>query len=251
MKRLLILSLVLASFSTPSYAAQKKPLPNAVCAPLIKHVSVIPGQMICRAGYVAIYDARNRIPEMVIYNNDRAKLSACGKRTDRFQRDESVSDGALPADYTGTGYDRGHMAPNNDMIYDPVIEEESFIMTNIVPQKPTLNRGIWKELETHAREKSYAVGNLTIITGVIYRPNNARLKGRVLIPDGFYKILVDHKAKTTETYIMYQNDKTGPISSYLSTRKEVQRLTGHRFNLDGYQDAKWTISYRNIHKECK
>ena len=66
-----------------------------------------------------------------------------------FEVDPEAADCPTPDDYTRTGYDRGHMAPNYLIAtrYGKVAQRETFLMSNIVPQTPELNRGPWRILE--------------------------------------------------------------------------------------------------------
>lgn len=69
-------------------------------------------------------------------------------RTDNFRADRSIStESAALSDYRGSGYDRGHLAPAADMKWAPAAMSESFLMSNMSPQDPGFNRGIWKKLE--------------------------------------------------------------------------------------------------------
>ena len=74
------------------------------------------------------------------------------KRTDRFRSDPKIpTRSATTADYRRSGYDRGHLAPAADMAFSVQTMTDSFFMSNMSPQKPAFNRGIWKELEALVR----------------------------------------------------------------------------------------------------
>ena len=73
-------------------------------------------------------------------------------RTDNFRVDTSISTGSANlADYRGSGYDRGHLAPAGDMKWNATAMSESFLMSNMSPQTPSFNRGIWRSLESRVR----------------------------------------------------------------------------------------------------
>jgi endonuclease G len=98
----------------------------------------------------------------------------------------------------GTGYDKGHMAPDGDLSWDQQVEYESFLMTNMSPQAGSLNRGIWKLLETSVRGWSYQQGhNFTIVSGGIYNPQDKKIGSGVVVPHGFYKIVIDDNTGQT------------------------------------------------------
>lgn len=97
---------------------------------------------------------------------------------------------ATNEDYTRSGYDRGHMAPAGDMKWSAKAMRESFYLSNICPQKPGLNRGIWKDLEEQARLWAKENGSLLIVTGPVITDDLKRLgKNRVGIPKTFYKVI--------------------------------------------------------------
>ncbi len=54
-----------------------------------------------------------------------------------------------PADYTGSGFDRGHLCPSADRSSSPEANSATFFMTNITPQVPELNRNVWESLESY------------------------------------------------------------------------------------------------------
>ena len=154
MKKLL-LSLVLALTALTSYAWQQRPnFPAQQCAVHVPYgfpqanPQVSP---ICRQAYLVGYDAAAKLPRFVTYELLPQNALGCVARTNAFATDQSVQGGATPQDYAATGYDKGHMAPDGDLSWDPQVEYESFLMTNMSPQAGSLNRGIWKLLETSVR----------------------------------------------------------------------------------------------------
>lgn len=90
-------------------------------------------------------------------------------------------------DYRGSGFDRGHLAPSADMP-SKESQQESFILSNIVPQNGRMNGGVWRELEIEVRKRAKR-GKVYLVTGPIFRGSNAALKQRVLIPTSLYKAM--------------------------------------------------------------
>ena len=94
------------------------------------------------------------------------------KRKDNFRLDPVIKTGsAILADYKGSGYDRGHLPPAGDMAWSKEAMSESFFLTNMSPQVPALNRGMWRILEEQIRTWALKEQELYIITGTIIRPN--------------------------------------------------------------------------------
>ena len=91
------------------------------------------------------------------------------KRSDKFSSDPAIiKNPVVPQNYNKTGYDRGHLAPAADMTYSVPSMQNSFFMTNISPQIPGCNRGIWKRLENQVRRWAIQEEKLYIITGPIF-----------------------------------------------------------------------------------
>jgi len=151
-------------------------------------------QPICRQAYLVGYDAPAKLPKYVMYELLPQNALGCVARTNAFAADQSVANGATPADYVGTGYDKGHMAPDGDLSWDVQVEFESFLMTNMSPQAGSLNRGAWKLLETSVR--GWAVQqnqSFTVMAGNIYGPGDKTIGKGVVVPHALYKIVIDNQ----------------------------------------------------------
>jgi len=153
-------------------------------------------QPICRQAYLVGYDDTAKLPKYVTYELMPQNALGCVARTNAFAADQSVPNGAKPEDYAGTGYDKGHMSPDGDLSWDPQVEYESFLMTNMSPQAGSLNRGIWKLLETSVRGWSVQRNqSYTIYVGGIYNATDKRIGNGVVVPHGFYKIVINNQTK--------------------------------------------------------
>jgi endonuclease G len=91
-------------------------------------------------------------------------------------------------DYSGSGYDRGHMVPSADRFGDPESNSETFLMTNIVPQTADLNQYVWEKLERYARGIVRRGSDVYTIAGVYGQ--KGRMKGGVIVPTNCWKIIV-------------------------------------------------------------
>jgi endonuclease G len=88
------------------------------------------------------------------------------------------------------------MSPDGDLSWDTQVEFESFLMTNMSPQAGSLNRGIWKLLETSVR--GWAVQrnqSYTIYVGGVYNAYDKKIGNGVVVPHGFYKIVINNQTK--------------------------------------------------------
>lgn len=114
------------------------------------------------------------------------------KRQNNLRPDPSLPPGwyqVKPNDYRGTGYDRGHLVPSGDRTKNLDQNSTTFLMTNIIPQAPALNRGIWSDLEQDCRELLEKGKELYIITGGEGKLKTIA-KGKVTVPAWNWKIIV-------------------------------------------------------------
>ena len=134
--------------------------------------------------------------------------------------------------YRKTGYDRGHLAKQEDMKGRNIeCELESCYLNNISPQKKKFNRGIWKRLEDKCHVLLVKNDEAWIITGPIFDTNHTYLKYKTEIPDAFYKIIVLRKNNSLEfiSFIIPQNYKTTNLTHYLTSIDKIESSTGIDF----------------------
>lgn len=113
----------------------------------------------------------------------------------RIERNSSFkADERLPADerseledYRRSGFDRGHLAPSADMP-SRESQEESFLLSNIVPQEGKMNGGVWRDLEMNVRKEAYRA-RVYVVTGPLFKGAKMTLKKRVLVPTYLYKAM--------------------------------------------------------------
>jgi endonuclease G len=183
-------------------------------------------QPICREGYLVAYDAPAKIPVYVAYTLEPKNALGCFPRTNAFVSDASVKGGARPDDYAGTGYDKGHAAPDGDLSYTQQVEYESFLMTNMYPQHGSLNRGIWKLLETSVRGWAVQTNqSYTIYVGAIYGAGNPTIGNGVIVPHGYYKIVINNTTHAVAGWLFPHNKPYGNLGNDLTKfRAPIQQI---------------------------
>ena len=192
-------------------------------------------QVIKHEGYTVSYNSEYRIANWVAY--ELTATEAKSKKTERsnkFVPDPQVKGStAMNEDYTRSGYDRGHLAPAGDMKWSAKAMRESFYLSNICPQKPKLNRGIWKDLEEQCRLWALDNGSLLIVTGPVITGDMKRLgKNRVAIPKAFYKVLCYHTEKGYKGIgFLFENRdyKDNSLKSMAIPIDSVEKVTGIDF----------------------
>ena len=144
-------------------------VPNSKELEIPRMLSPRKEQLIRHLGYVVSYNPDKKVPNWVAYELTRQETQGKSKRSDRFVADPSVRGPiATNADYTRSGYDKGHMAPAADMKWNSQAMKESFYFSNMCPQHPQLNRRGWKNLEEKIRDWAIADSAVIVICGPIY-----------------------------------------------------------------------------------
>lgn len=192
-------------------------------------------QVIRHEGYTVSYNSEYRIANWVAY--ELTATEAKSKKTERsnkFVSDPQVKGAtAMNEDYTRSGYDRGHLAPAGDMKWSAKAMRESFYLSNICPQKPKLNRGIWKDLEEQCRLWALDNGSLLIVTGPVITGDMKRLgKNKVAIPKSFYKVLCYYTEKGYKGIgFLFENRdyKDNSLKSMVIPIDSVEKVTGIDF----------------------
>lgn len=160
-------------------------------------------------------------------------LAGTEARSENFRADTMIATGsATPRDYLRSGYDRGHLAPAGDMKWSKEAMSQSFLMSNMSPQVPGFNRGVWNRLEAKVRD--WAVGNdsILVITGpVFYGVTEFIGENRVGIPQYYFKVIADISAPTYKTiaFLIENKSSTANLSSFAITIDSLENLTGYDF----------------------
>lgn len=193
-------------------------------------------QLISRKNLVIGYSHKYRQALWVAYqlnaNNLRSKQV---RRRDKFMVDPLVKVKPIrPKDYNRSGYDKGHLAPAADMTYSWETMRNSFFMTNISPQIPGCNRGIWKRIENQVRQWALQEETLIVITGPIF-PAKPKLMGKakIPVPEAFFKIVLDTTAPMKMiAFIVPNKTSKRRIASFAVSVDKVEELTGFDFFYD-------------------
>ena len=110
------------------------------------------------------------------------------KRTNNFREDPQALVIVKKRDYQKTGYDRGHLVPAADMKLNFQSMSDTFYMTNMSPQNPSFNRGVWSSLEYGFRKAVLKYGDALVVTGPLLEPGLKKLKKGISVPEYFYKV---------------------------------------------------------------
>ena len=148
-------------------------------------------QALCMDGFAVMYSGVSRTPLWSAEYLDRKRLQQAKEidREDSFHEESRLPKLARASlsDYSGSGYDRGQLAPNGNMA-NRSQQYDSFSFANIAPQSPRNNRYIWRNIESATRYLTQQYGEVYTITGVAFTSKKTKqLADRVLVPSHFFK----------------------------------------------------------------
>lgn len=202
-----------------------------------KDVSVPGGRLkiLQNQGYVVGYSESLKNPVWVGYRLFDVPVLSSEKRPSRFSVDKRTRARVSHDDYTNSGYDRGHMAPNYGIAsrYGQEAQLETFMMSNIIPQTPRVNQHLWKDLELRVAQKyGLFFREVWVITGPVFDNQPDRLKSGVAIPSAYYKIIVDESGGRLRSLAFLVPHNIPPysrIKTCLISIDELEKMTGLDF----------------------
>lgn len=162
---------------------------------------------LCSIGYAVRYstDAKSPLYAVEYLNAQRlTQASARRGRSNDFRPDTRLPPRlrASLQDFRRSGFDRGHLAPSGDMPSEQA-DSQSFLLSNIVPQDPQLNRNLWAAIEKATRALARH-RPIYVVTGVIWPPHGSRTvgAGHVRVPAYLYKALYDPASEAGAAYLV-------------------------------------------------
>ena len=197
----------------------------------------VPGKadtIIDRPGYALGYIEYHEQPAWVIYIMTQTEATTkAAKRTNKFRSDPEIPTGsATAADYRRSGYDRGHLASAADMAFSGRTMADSFFFSNMSPQKPAFNRGIWQELESLVRYFAITERKIVVVTGPILPKEKTVTIGanQVTVPTHYYKVIFDlTPPQKMIGFILPNEGSHEPLATFAVTVDAVEKATGLNF----------------------
>ena len=164
-------------------------------------------------------------PRPALKFRQNPKLAAGGLRQPRHES------------YTGTGWDRGHLAPNGALAWSVEAQRASFTVSNIAPQSPRMNRNIWRCFETSIREWAVAYGDIHVVVGTLAGPRtivSERDPDRVAVsvPSHFFAVVYRPAPEPSALAVLVPNEPGHrDIRDFTMTVAGLEAGTGYRFGL--------------------
>jgi len=187
-----------------------------------------------RGQFVVGWSDRLKHPVWCAYHVRQEAPYDAGERPN-FARDRSIPAAPAPGDYTKSGYDRGHMVPNYAIVtrYGNNERKKTFLMSNIAPQTPALNRGVWRDVEHRIADLWTArYGEIWVIVGCISGSGETLSGTSVDVPTAYYQLLVAQEGMDVRSLAMLF-DQSVPWNEWAAnnivTVDELEELTGLDF----------------------
>jgi endonuclease G len=191
------------------------------------------GSVVSYTGFSLLYDETHEQARWVAYELTQEETGNGVERSNHFMEDPHIAtQSATNADYAKSGYDRGHLAPASDMGWSATSMEESFYFSNMSPQNPSFNRGIWKKLETQVRNWASEHESIYVVTGPILTDGLPTIgPNKVSVPAYYYKVIVDINKPEMHGigFILPNAASKSPLSDFAVTIDSVEKVTGLDF----------------------
>src|SRR4051812_48276265 len=202
-----------------------------------------------KSGYVLSYNGSRKVPNWVSWELNTSYLGSTDRQDD-FRPDSTFPASepqAALADYSGSGYDRGHMCPSADRTLTVAANSQTFFLTNMVPQAANNNQGPWATMENDLRAIVRTGKELFIISGGTFSASSNRIGSGVVVPDRTFKVVVvldavnqgpsSVTASTRVIGVMMPNEnnlisRTADWHSFRVSVDSIEAATGENFLSD-------------------
>jgi len=205
--------------------------------------------LIERKQYVLSYNEHLNVANWVAWQLNATWYGSTPRRSGKFITDTSLPESFTRIthdDYTKSGYDRGHLVRSEERTANIEDNTSTFLMSNILPQTPTLNQQTWLSLEYECERLCKSEGKeLYVIAGGLFSGIPTRLNGKVAIPDSCWKIVLilekgqsikDVSSKTSIIAVMMHNGRYEKTNNdwnlYATSVDAIERSTGYDFFRD-------------------
>jgi endonuclease G len=181
-------------------------------------------------GYALAYEEEHEQPKWVAYHLTRDEVYGVHERQDNFRADPSISTGSAELDdYRGSGYDRGHLIPAADQTWTEEAMSDSFYMSNMSPQEPAFNRGIWADLEAAGRTMAVTEGSVYVVTGPVLTDGPYKQIGEqgVSVPKYYYKAILDYQEPEYKAigFLLPNKGSDEDLESFATSIDELEKRT--------------------------
>ena len=210
------------------------------------------GQIVRHFGYNLSYSEKHEQAEWVAYSLDKKDIVYTDRKRPYFYVDEKVKTKAAHwRSYKQSGYDRGHLCPAGDRRASEELYNETFLTSNISPQKHDFNAGVWNRLEQKTRYWAKKYNHLFVVTGGVLKGKMKTIgKDKVAVPNQFYKVLLDYTKPEIKAiaFLMPHKDSKRPLYEFVVSIDELEKLTGIDFFPELPDDIETTLEASSNYK---
>lgn len=208
-------------------------------------------EIVHHPGFTLLYSEQHEQAQWVAYVLTKEETTKRFDRTDRFLEDPLIiTQSATIEDYKSSGYDRGHLAPAADLAWSEASMKASFYFSNMSPQEPSFNRGIWKKLETQVRSWAIEYDSVFIVTGPILNADYTSIgPNQVSVPTYYYKAILNLNAEKPQgiAFILKNESSKAELTSFISSIDSLEAVSG----LDFFPFLEDKIEKKVESKVCK
>ncbi len=191
------------------------------------------GQVVHHNYYSLSYAEAHEQAEWVAYELKKDQVLNSDFKRPYFEIDPAVkTKSAHWRNYKSSGYDRGHLCPAADREFNLGAYNETFLTSNISPQRHNFNAGIWNRLEQQVRRWAKKHDGIFVVTaGVLNDPMDVIGSEAVSVPKAFYKILYDRSNGDTHmiAFLIPHQETDAHWREFAVTIDELERQTGIDF----------------------
>jgi len=183
-------------------------------------------------GYTLSYNSKYKQANWVAYLLTREETVKRFQRGEFFAPDPMIPGTDFSIDYQKSGYDRGHLAPAADMGYSMETMVQSFFYSNMSPQLPRFNRGVWKKMEMQVRNWAVEYDSLYVVTGPIFDSVMPTIgPHHVAVPKAYYKVLLQKQNGNWVGigFILPNSNTKVEFKEYVTSIDKVEEITGLDF----------------------
>jgi endonuclease G len=208
-----IATLLLAASTAPAQA----PFGSPAC----------PGEPADRRFFFLCHSPSQKVPLWVGYTLTATQLDGPARRPSHFRPDrELAGPGATDGDYRHSSFSRGHLAPAADFAWSETALRTTFLLSNAVPQKLSVNSGRWAAAETAVRRIARQADCVYVFTGTLFEGEPEAIgAGQVAVPSHTYKVLLAVRGAGRRTYapiVPNQDGVRGSVNRFAVTVDEKE-----------------------------
>ncbi len=223
---------------------------------LMNGVDLLPSsttdQIARHSNFTLSYNEAFEQAEWVAYELNATQITRTNRKRPYFIYDSKISSkSANYKNYKNSGYDKGHLCPAGDRKFSKEAYDETFLTSNITPQRHDFNSGIWNRLEQKTRYWATKDKSLYVVTGGVLKQGLKTIgHEKVAVPDAFYKILLDFSEPEIKAiaFLIPHKDSNLPLYTFVVSIDEIERLTGIDFFPNLPDDLETTLERSSSYK---